>query len=120
VLKIPDLVDISIQDVNSKISNLQDQLNGINQDVSTLKARPVAVAASAAPGGSPGGPPGPPPGPGGPAKAPPPPGGPARAPPPPGGPKPGPAPRPAQPVSLRGAIMGELKSLFNKRRAQSG
>ncbi|KKM54061.1 hypothetical protein LCGC14_1553770, partial [marine sediment metagenome] len=115
VLKIPDLVDISIQDVNSKISNLQDQLNGINQDVSTLKARPVAVAASAAPGG----PPGPPPGPGGPAKAPPPPGGPARAP-PPGGPKPGPAPRPAQPVSLRGAIMGELKSLFNKRRQASG
>ncbi len=117
VLKIPDLVDISIQDVNSKISDLKNQLNGINQDVSTLKARPVTVAASSAPGGSPG----PPPGPGGPARAPPPPpGGPARAPPPPGGPKPGPAPRPAQPVSLRGAIMGELKSLFNKRRAQSG
>ena len=115
VLKIPDLVDISIQDVNSKISDLQNQLNGINQDVSTLKARPAPVAASAAPGS----PPGPPPGPGGPARAPPPPG-PARAPPPPGGPRPGPAPRPAQPVSLRGAIMGELKSLFNKRRAQSG
>lgn len=107
VLKIPDLVDISIQDVNSKISNLQNQLNGINQDVSTLKARPVTAAASAAPGG----PPAPPPGPGGPAGAPPP---------PPGGPRPGPAPRPAQPVSLRGAIMGELKSLFNKRKAQSG
>ena len=35
-------------------------------------------------------------------------------PPPPPGPKPAPA-RPANPVSLRGAIMGELKSLFAKR-----
>ena len=115
VLKIPDLVDISIQDVNSKISNIQNQLNGINQDVSTLKAKPAGVGAPAAPS-APGGPPGPPPGgSGGPARAPPPPPGA-----PPGGPRPGPAPRPAQPVSLRGAIMGELKSLFNKRKTQSG
>jgi len=56
-----------------------------------------------------------------PASAPPPsagpPGGPPGGPPPPpGGPG---GVRPASPVSLRGAIMGELKQLFSKR-AQSG
>ncbi len=120
VLKIPDLVDMSIQDVTSQISNLQNQLGGMNQEISALKARPTtgaAPAASSAPGGPPGGPP---PGPG---RAPPPPPGPGRAPPPPSGPRSGPAPgpaRPASPVSLRGAIMGELKSLFNKRKNTSG
>ena len=115
ILKIPDLVDISLQDVNSKVSNLQNQLTAINQDISSLKSRPggspaaAAPAASSAPGGSPGGPPG------GPPRSPPPPPGA-----PPGGPAPKPAPRPAQPVSLRGAIMGELKSLFAKRKGQSG
>jgi hypothetical protein len=111
VLKIPDLVDVSLQDINSKISNLQNQLSGINQDITTLKSRPAAgpaavATAPAAVAAAPGGPPG------GPTRSPPPPPGA-----PPGGPKPGPAPaRPASPVSLRGAIMGELKSLFSKRR----
>ena len=114
ILKIPDLVDISLQDVNSKVSNLQNQLTAINRDISSLKSRsggsPAAAAAvvSSAPGGPPGGPP---------RSPPPPPGA------PPGGPAPRPAPspgRPAQPVSLRGAIMGELKSLFAKRKGQSG
>ncbi len=105
ILKIPDLVDISLQDVNSKVSNLQNQLNAMNGDITALKSRPAAAAgapaAPRAPGGAPGSPP------------PPPPGGAPGSPPPPGGPKPA---RPAQPVSLRGAIMGELKSLFAKRR----
>jgi len=96
VLKIPDLVDITIQDVNSQISNLQSQIGGMNQEITALKARPVAVAGPAT-SGAPGAPP-PPPGP---------------------GPKPAPA-RSASPVSLRGAIMGELKSLFNKRKSASG
>ncbi|TFG16684.1 MAG: hypothetical protein EU531_05670 [Promethearchaeota archaeon] len=61
-----------------------------------------------------------------PASAPPPPSGPPGGtpggtpggpPPPPGGPPGGPGtPRPASPVSLRGAIMSELKQLFNKRK----
>ena len=122
ILKIPDLVDISLQDVNSKVSNLQNQLNAMNGDITALKSRPVAAgapsvsAAPRAPGGAPGGPPPPPPGGSRPGSPPPPPPGGSRpgSPPPPGGPKPA---RPAQPVSLRGAIMGELKSLFAKRRS---
>ncbi len=39
VLKIPDLVDISIQDITSKVSDLQNQLNGVNQDIAALKAK---------------------------------------------------------------------------------
>lgn len=93
ILKIPDLVDISLQDVNSKVSNLQNQLNAMNGDITALKSRPAAAAGAPAAPRAPGGAPG--------------------SPPPPGGPKPA---RPAQPVSLRGAIMGELKSLFAKRR----
>ncbi|MFW9896925.1 MAG: hypothetical protein ACFFD7_14055 [Candidatus Thorarchaeota archaeon] len=110
VLKIPDLVDRSLQDVNSKVANLQNQLTSINRDISALKSNaglaPAAAAAtvSSAPGGPPGGPP---------RSPPPPPGA------PPGGPSPGPA-RPTSPVSLRGAIMGELKQLFAKRKSQSG
>ena len=126
ILKIPDLVDISLQDVNSKVSNIQNQLNALNGDITALKSRPVAAAspvsaAPRAPGGAPGGPPPPPPGGSRPGSPPPPPPGGSRpgSPPPPGGPggPGGPKPaRPAQPVSLRGAIMGELKSLFAKRR----
>jgi len=108
VLKIPDLVDNSLQDINSKVSNLQNQLTAVNRDISTLKSRSgagpagVAPAASGAPEGPPGGPP---------RNPPPPPGA------PPVGPRPAPGPaRPASPVSLRGAIMGELKSLFAKRK----
>ncbi|MFW9897453.1 MAG: hypothetical protein ACFFD7_16735 [Candidatus Thorarchaeota archaeon] len=111
VLKIPDLVDQSLQDVNSKVANLQNQLTSINRDISALKSStgvaPAAVTAvSSAPGGPPGGPP---------RSPPPPPGA------PPGGPSPAPGPaRPTNPVSLRGAIMGELKQLFAKRKTQSG
>ncbi|TKJ22465.1 MAG: hypothetical protein CEE43_06120 [Promethearchaeota archaeon Loki_b32] len=113
VLRIPDLVDQSLGLVTEKVSNLQNQLNSLNSQITSLQSgsggtpaaapAPTAPAAARAPGGPP---------------PPPPPGG------PPGGPRgPGPAPgpsRPASPVSLRGAIMGELKSLFAKRKNQSG
>lgn len=109
VLKIPDLVDQSLQGINSNVSNLQNQLNAVNSEISALKSRSgIAPAASApAAASSPGGPPGGPP-----RSVPPPPGA------PPGGPPGGLAPvRPASPVSLRGAIMGELKELFSRRKS---
>ncbi|MCK4369628.1 MAG: hypothetical protein KAW03_01050 [Candidatus Lokiarchaeota archaeon] len=110
VLRIPDLVDQSLGVINEKVSNLQNQVNSLNSQISSRSGAapaaaalgPSAPAAARAPGSPP----------------PPPPGG------PPGGPRgPGPTPgpsRPASPVSLRGAIMGELKSLFAKRKNQSG
>jgi len=97
ILRIPDLVDQS----------LASRINSINNDVSALRTRgtgaaPVIAAPSA------------------PSSAPPPPGGPPGGPPPPPGGRPPPGgpggARPASPVSLRGAIMGELKSLFAKRK----
>ncbi|TET58448.1 MAG: hypothetical protein E3J52_08455 [Promethearchaeota archaeon] len=111
VLRIPDLVDQSLGVINEKVSNLQNQVNSLNSQISSRSGAAPAAAAlgPSAPGAAraPGSPPPPPP-PGGP------PGGP-RGP----GPTPGPS-RPASPVSLRGAIMGELKSLFAKRKNQSG
>jgi len=113
VLRIPDLVDQSLGSINDKVSNLQNQINALNKQISyksgdtpSLAPSATAPAATRALGGPPGGPPsGPPPPPG-----------------PPGVPR-GPGstpPRPASPVSLRGAIMGELKQLFAKRKTQSG
>lgn len=113
VLRIPDLVDQSLGSINDKVLNLQNQINALNRQISNKSGDTTALAPSAtapvaarAPGGPPGGPPsGPPPPPG-----------------PPGVPR-GPGstpPRPASPVSLRGAIMGELKQLFAKRKSQSG
>ena len=120
VLRIPDLVDQSLGSVNDKVLNLQTQINNLNSQITSLQSGtaggPVAAGTTATgpiaartpgapPGSAPGGPPPPPPG-------------------PPGGPRgPGQAPapsRPASPVSLRGAIMGELKQLFAKRKNQSG
>ena len=120
VLRIPDLVDNSLMGINQQISSLESRINTINGEINSIKSRGVAAPAAASlgspppppPGTSIGGPPGSPPPPPG---APPPPGPPGSPPPPPGGP--GPAPeRPANPVSLRGAIMGELKQLFAKRK----
>ena len=111
ILRIPDLVDQSLASVAQRISTLESRITTMNNEVSALRTRgpgasPVIAAPSAPasapppsagpPGGPPGGPPPPPGGPGGPGGA-----------------------RPASPVSLRGAIMGELKQLFSKR-AQSG
>lgn len=116
VLKIPDLVDNSLQGINSKVTNLQNQLNAVNNDIRSLKSGSGIAPTTSAPSAAvsaPGGPPGPPP-----RSVPPAPGAPPG---PPGGPPGGAGPaRPASPVSLRGAIMGELKELFSKRRAQSG
>ncbi len=109
VLRLPDLVDETLSGVNQKLSNLESRLNAINNDVSAIKARGVGPAAPGAPG-VPGGPPPPPGGP--PAGPPPPPGG------PPGGPRPAAPSGPANPVTLRGAIMSELKQLFQKRQVQ--
>ncbi len=108
ILKIPDLVDQSLASVGQRISTLESRITTINNEVSALRTRgtgasPV-IAAPSAPASAPppmAGPPGGPPG---------------GPPPPPGGPG---GVRPASPVSLRGAIMGELKQLFSKR-SQSG
>lgn len=102
ILKIPDLVD-------RQVSAIQTKLNGLTNEINTLKTRAIApTAASGIPSVS-GGPSGPPPPPGGPKGPLPPPGPPG----PPGAPK---AAGPVNPVTLRGAIMGELKTLFAKRK----
>jgi hypothetical protein len=108
ILRIPDLVDQSLAGVGQRIATLESRITTMNNEVSALRTRgtgasPV-IASPSAPASAPPPSAGPPGGP---------PGGP---PPPPGGPG---AARPASPVSLRGAIMGELKQLFSKR-AQSG
>jgi hypothetical protein len=108
VLRIPDLVD-------DRIASLMTKINTLSNDINALKTRAATspVAPGAAPGVAPGAAPGPPPPPGGT------PGGPPGPPPPPGGPPGGPLPgprAPASPQSLRGAIMGELKQLFAKRK----
>ena len=109
ILRIPDLVDQSLAGITQQISSLQTRMNTLTNDIGALKTRgmtsPVDPAST---------PEVPPPGPGSLPGAPPPPPGPSG---PSGGPPPGPS-RPASPVSLRGAIMGELKSLFAKRKAQ--
>ncbi|MFX1396993.1 MAG: hypothetical protein ACFFAS_08110 [Promethearchaeota archaeon] len=114
VLRIPDLVDNSLSGISQQIYSLETRLNAVNSDIASLKSRagiaPGAPPGPPPPGGPPGGPPPPPP-PVGPRPG----GAPGGPPPPPGGPGPGPT-RPASPVSLRGAIMGELKSLFAKRK----
>lgn len=107
ILKIPDLVDHTINGINQQISNLQTRVNTMSNDLNAIKGRgPTSptgpssklgvLPSSSGVGGLQGGPP-------------PPPGG------PPGGPPAGPS-RPANPQSLRGAIMGELKQLFAKRK----
>jgi len=107
ILRIPDLVDQSLGSINEKVSNLQNQINSLNNQIAPGQLRSGGAPATAGPVATraPGGPP------------PPPPSGPPGGPPGPG-PTPGPS-RPASPVSLRGAIMGELKSLFARRKGQS-
>ena len=113
ILRIPDLVDESLNRVNQKISSLENRINAINNDVAAIKERGVVasnatVRIPAGPPPSPGAlPAGPPPLPGGP------PGGPPGRPATPATPA-----APASPISLRGAIMGELKELFAKRQTK--
>ncbi len=108
ILRIPDLVDQSLAGINQQISSLQTRMNTLTNDIGALKTR--GMTSPVGPSSTPGIPP--PSGPGGLPGAPPPPPGPSG---PPGGPQPGPS-RPSNPQSLRGAIMGELKSLFAKRK----
>ncbi|MHA1584099.1 MAG: hypothetical protein ACTSWL_02500 [Promethearchaeota archaeon] len=107
LLKIPEMVDGSIQILSQNINNIQTQVNQIDSKVSQLETK-VASGISVAPGAA-----------SGPGTPPPPPGASNRpgSPPPPPGPGRAPAPAaPANPMSLRGSIMDELKSLFSKRR----
>ena len=107
VLRIPDLVDQSLSGINQKISTLESQMNQVKLSGGSMPTSPTPTGPSLGSGGPrpPGGPPG----------GPRPPGGPPGGPRPPGGPQPAQPARPASPVSLRGAIMGELKELFSKR-----
>ncbi|MFX0017438.1 MAG: hypothetical protein ACFFAK_12055 [Promethearchaeota archaeon] len=119
ILRIPDLVDQSLLTLNQKISTLESQINTLNNNMASIKSTGGNIApmisAPTAPSSIPP-PPGGPPSTSSPGGSRPPPGGP---PPPPGGPPGGPgANRPASPISLRGAIMSELKQLFNKRKTQ--
>jgi hypothetical protein len=109
VLKIPEMVDITIQNLVGQIGGINSRLDSMDNKIRGLESRAIGSG-----GGSAGGVPPPPPKPGAP---PPPPG--RGPPPPPGAPGAGPGAPPANPVSLRGSIMGELKSLFAKRRALS-
>jgi hypothetical protein len=99
--------------VNQQIASLQQQIDQINQKLSTIAAGGGARAPAAGPPppGGKGGPP-PPPGIGGPSGPPPMPGG--------GGPPPPPGARPggAGPMSLKASIMDELKQLLAKRKAE--
>ena len=94
IMSIPDNVDRLFTNINDKITNIDKKINDLDGKIANLKVAPAASLAtnSSTPISSPGAPP-PPPG----------------APPTP--------PRPANPVSLRSSIMGELKELFKKRRA---
>ena len=108
-LKIPEMVDQSIQMLSNNINGLDGRIKAIEGRISQLESRVAAsaganLAVPAVKSGS-GAPPPPPP----PGSPPPPPG---RAPPPKSGP-------PANPISLRGSIMDELKTLFSKRKAAS-
>lgn len=106
ILRIPDLVDQSLAGITQQISSLQTRMNTLTNDIGALKTG--GMTSPVGPSSTPGAPP--PPGPGSLPGAPPP--GPSG---PPGAPPPGPS-RPSNPQSLRGAIMGELKSLFAKRK----
>ena len=59
ILKIPDLLDNSLQGINSNVSNLQNQLNAVNRDISTLKLSSAGgpIAAAPAVSSTPGSPP---------------------------------------------------------------
>ncbi|MFX0031172.1 MAG: hypothetical protein ACFE8E_00705 [Candidatus Hodarchaeota archaeon] len=120
ILRIPDLVDQSLSSIHQKLSTLETKVNTLSNEIAIYKSTGGTVApivsAPKAPNSAPPPPGGPPSG--TPAGSPrPPPGGP---PPPPGGPPGGPgSARPASPITLRGAIMSELKQLFNKRKTPS-
>ena len=111
-LRIPEMVDQSLQLLSTQINGIDGRLRAMEGRIAQVESR-VAAASGAnlavpAVASGPGAPP-PPPGSPPPGAPPPPPG---RAPPPKGGVS-------AGPVSLRGSIMDELKTLFSKRKAVS-
>jgi hypothetical protein len=115
ILKIPDMVDGSLNAIRAQIAQVNAQVGTLSGRLQAIESR-VTSGASIAPAG---------PGMAAPA-VPPPMGapGPGMPPPPPGAPRPpgpGPAPAPVadNPVSLRASIMGELKALFAKRKSMS-
>ncbi len=108
LMEIPVQVDKIIQDLANNVNRIDAKVNALQNELNQIKQRGVAPAAG---GTGAGGAPPPPPPPGG-APPPPPPGG--GPPPPPGQPA-----APANPMSLRGAIMGELKSLLDRRKSMS-
>ncbi|MHA1195369.1 MAG: hypothetical protein ACTSRH_04580 [Promethearchaeota archaeon] len=114
ILRIPDLVDQSISTLNERISNLESKINAINNEINQLKVRQSSVTPAVTGNSNPNlatpatSPP--------PSNVPPPPRGPPGSPPPPAARPASPtASRSANPQSLRGAIMSELKMLFAKR-----
>ncbi len=113
ILKIPDMVDGSLNAIRAQIAQVNTQVGTLSGRLQGIEGR-LAGGATLAPGAA---------GPGmaGPGVPPPPPGGPGMPPPPPGAPRPpGPAaPAADNPVSLRASIMGELKALFAKRKSMS-
>ena len=115
-LKIPEMTDMSIQALLTQIEGLSTRITALetlSSRISAIEGKMANLQSGAvtvgAPSSAPGAPPPPPPGGG--------PGAPPGAPPPPPG-RAAPA-APANPVSLRGSIMDELKSLFSKRRTAS-
>jgi len=115
ILKIPDMVDSSLNAIRSQISQVNAQMGTLYGRIQSIEGR-VSGGATIGPGApvltGPGMPPPPPGAPGVPGMPPPPPG----APRPPG---PAAAPVSDNPVSLRASIMGELKALFAKRKSMS-
>ncbi len=106
-LRIPEMVDQSLTLLSGQITGLDGRLKAMEGRIVQVESRVAAASGAnlAVPAvGSGSGAPPPPPG------SPPPP--PGKAPPPKSGP-------PAGPVSLRGSIMDELKTLFSKRKAVS-
>ncbi len=110
ILKIPDMVDGSLNAFRSQLAQVTTQVGTLSGRIQAIEGR-LSGGATIAPAG---------PGMAGPG-VPPPPGAPGVPPPPPGAPRPpGPAaPATDNPVSLRASIMGELKALFAKRKSMS-
>jgi hypothetical protein len=140
VLRIPEIVDESLANMNSKMNEIEQKVSNMNNKIENVKKQAISAGSGSSPGGGPssgggpsgssppaGGPPGSKPPSGGPPGNPPPSGGPPGNPPPSGGPPGSPPPSPGgggggggNPVSVRGAIMGELKQLFAKKKQGGG
>ncbi|OLS14712.1 MAG: hypothetical protein RBG13Loki_1656 [Promethearchaeota archaeon CR_4] len=117
ILKIPDMVDSSLNAIRAQIGQVNTQMSTLYGRIQSVEGRVSGGATISAAAPALTGPGMPPPPPGIPGV----PGAPGMPPPPPGAPRPpGPAaPVSDNPVSLRASIMGELKALFAKRKSMS-